>query len=899
MGHSESPLVRSLAEVGRGEIAEVGGKGANLGEMVRQGLRVPEGFCLTTAAYRQLLEGCDRGRLDELFTALDRLDVERPEDVRILAAEIRVFLRSAPMPAEVERALVEAWEAHGAAGAWAVRSSATAEDLPDASFAGQQDTYLNVQGRAMLLDRVRRCWASLFADRAIVYRANAGFPQRRVALSVVVQRMVPAEISGIMFTVDPISQARSLMAINAGFGLGEALVSGRVALDLYTVDKSAMRIVSREIADKRLAIRPAAGGGTAEEHVAEERSHEPALNDDQIVRLAELGMRLEEHFGAPQDVEWCIADGELHFVQTRPITTLYPLVEELPDDGTLHVYACFNHIQVMTDPIKPLGRSCIRLVIPFGKHGAVSVDSPYLVAAGGRLYVDPTELLRHRAAGRRLPEGLRAADELMGRALAEVVRRPEFRAQARSGPRASLLFVLREYLLPVALRVFAWLLLRRTTGVLAARTAWIQREVEAERKTLEVLEPAQRLGHVCEVLGGLFPRKLVRPLAPVLAAGFVAQLLVAALCGRALDDPDVVALGRGLPDNVTTDMDLVVGDLADVARQSPGVSARIRERPNASVLPELEEIEGGRLFREQFASFLERYGMRGPSEIDISRPRWSEEPTPLLQSIAGNLSREEPGGHRRHHERLMREAEEAGERLIRAARRGLWGPLRAALVRRLVRVQRELMGGREHPKFLLVAFLDLAKRVILDQAEVLRDRGVIDSVEDVYFLELGELLALAEGRPLSEDVSALVARRAAEHARFEKLYPPRVLTSDGEVIVARHERDDLPAGALAGSGVSAGVVEGRARVVLDPCDSVLEHGEVLVAPFTDPGWTPLFIHAAGLVMEVGGLLTHGSVVAREYGIPAVACVPDATRLIRSGQRIRVDGDRGYVEILTS
>lgn len=484
----------------------------------------------------------------------------------------------------------------------------------------------------------------------------------------------------------------------------------------------------------------------------------------------------------------------------------------------------------------------------------------------------------------------------MARALEQVVARPEFRAQRSTGPHASLLRALREYLLPIGVRILGFLLARRTRGLLRERADWIRDETAAARASLEAEKPERRLDLLYLLLGRLFQHKLERRLMPLMGAAVAAHALAARLCDRSLDDPDIVALGRALPGNVTTDMDLAAGDLADVARRLPAVRAYFLQTP-ASALAELDDIEGGAEFREQLESFLERYGMRGPSEIDVARPRWREDPSPLLRSVAGNLSREEPGLHRLQHERLAREAEAAAERLVCSARRGLLGPLRARLVRHFLRVQRDLLGVREHPKLLLVCFMDLAKVVVLEQARALVERRVLRRVEDVWLLELDELHALARGRSLAGDVGALVARRAAEQERFAALYPPRVITSDGEVVVAQHERGNLPAGALAGSGVSAGVVEGRARVVRDPTEAALEHGEVLVAPFTDPGWTPLFIHAAALVTEVGGLMTHGSVVAREYGIPAVVCVPDATRLIRTGQRVRVDGDRGCVEIL--
>ncbi len=306
-------------------------------------------------------------------------------------------------------------------------------------------------------------------------------------------------------------------------------------------------------------------------------------------------------------------------------------------------------------------------------------------------------------------------------------------------------------------------------------------------------------------------------------------------------------------------------------------------------------VPGGEAFVAALDAFLDRYGMRGPAEIDISRPRWRDEPASILRTVAGNLKTAEEGRHRAHYARLADAAETVAKQLVDEAGRGALGWLRRPLVRRLVRVHREHLPLREHPKFMLVRILDLVRRTVLEAAEALRAQGRIDADDDVWFLELAELADALddEGRPLRERI----AERRDAHRRYQRLYPPRVLTSEGESPLVHHATDSLPEGALAGTLVSAGVVEGPARVVRDPEREVLHPGEILVAPFTNPGWTPLFLNAAGLVMEVGGLMTHGSVVAREYGVPAVVCVPEATKRIQTGQRIRVNGEQGFVEIL--
>jgi pyruvate,water dikinase len=364
---------------------------------------------------------------------------------------------------------------------------------------------------------------------------------------------------------------------------------------------------------------------------------------------------------------------------------------------------------------------------------------------------------------------------------------------------------------------------------------------------------------------------------------------------RAQVEADIEAIGRGLSGNVTTEMDLQVGDLADAARRSPALVQHLSQGDAKRALATAHTIPGSEPFLAAWAKFMARYGMRGPSEIDISRPSWSDEPASLLQVVIANLQHSVPGAHRAKHAQLAAEGEAAAARLEAAAREEHFGAMRGAVVHRLARVMRNLMPVREHPKYLLIRLRGLVREVILECAAMLHQAGRIDEVGDVWFLKWQELADALQDPSL--ELRARIHSRQQDQLRFWHIVPPRVITSEGEIPTVAHNHDHLPAGALAGSPVSAGVVEGKAKVILDPQRELLSPGEILIAPFTDPGWTPLFINAAGLVMEVGGLMTHGSVVAREYGIPAVVSVIDVTKKIRTGQRIRVNGSEGYVEIL--
>jgi phosphohistidine swiveling domain-containing protein len=901
-GTEMEPLILPFERISAADLPRVGGKGANLGEMARAGFPVPPGFCVTTAAFDAFLAGS--GELQALYAELEALDGKDVEAARRAAESTRAALGRAPIPPAVADAVLATWRELGTEACWAVRSSATAEDLPDASFAGQQDTYLNIRGAEALLDAVRRCWVSLFTDRAVLYRARSGFGHRGVKLSVVIQRMVLPEVSGILFTADPVSGRRETVSIDAGFGLGEALVSGLINADLYKVDKATGELLEVRVGDKALAIRPRPEGGTWEERLSEEVRHARALDDTALRELVAMGVRIETHYGKPQDIEWCIEAGRLYVVQTRPITSLYPLPEPAPDDEGLHVYASFGHFQMMTDPMPPLAVQVWRLLFPFGRPPAGPGDAPSetraMALAGSRLFLDVTPLLRHPVLRRVIGGVLGHVYENVGQGLETLVSRPAFQRGASRG-RASMR-TFGRFFLPIMARVLARLIAVNPARLLPGVEAFSEARIAEVRARLAAVAPgAARLREARRVLSELFLR-VILALGPNIAVGALGNRLLHGLVRRGVlagTEEDLSALERGLPGNITTEMDLAVGDLSDKVRPHPALAELLRSRPATEALAAARDVEGGPEFLEAWRAFLERYGMRGPGEIDLSRPRYKDEPAPLIAAIVGGVgpvtAHRSAGEHRAHHAALAAKAKATRERLCAASRRGLTGWLRAALARRLVRVTRAGMGLREHPKFLLVRVLDLVRDSVREAGALLVQRGSLAAADDVYLFRFEELISALEASP-APDLRPLAEERRATLRRDAKRSPPFVVASDGE-IPSLAARADVPPGALSGTAASAGVVEGLARVVLDPAREVLHAGEILVAPHTDPGWTPLFVHAAGLVTEVGGLMTHGSVVAREYGIPAVVSVTGATQRIRTGQRIRVDGTRGFVELL--
>ncbi|MFI7447816.1 PEP/pyruvate-binding domain-containing protein [Nonomuraea sp. NPDC049714] len=879
-----------FSRIDGGMLDEVGGKAANLGELTRAGLPVPPGWVLTTGAYQEAAEAAG---LDAVIAA----------GGRGLAPAARARLLETPVPAAVERAVREAYGRLGDETAVAVRSSATAEDLPFASFAGQQDTYLNVVGPQAVLDAVRRCWASLWTDRAVAYRESNGIDHARVRLAVVVQVMVDARVAGVMFTANPVTGRRRETVIDAAPGLGEAVVSGAVNPDRFVVDTDRGEILHRQQGDKRLAIRALPGGGTerVDTEQVEAGSDGFCLDDARVRELAALGARVEGHYGAPQDTEWALdADGKLWLTQSRPITTLYPLPE--PRGQDLRLYFSLNVAQGVMRPLTPMGIAALKLVA----GGAASLfaaspedlagrrDGPGVLAVSGeRLWIDLTTAVRSRPGRFILPKVLSAGEARSGAVLESLA----------DDPRLSVIHASRVPLARAAFRfarrVHAPTRVRQAVTSPERALAFTRRigeEVDRRLRVPDTATPAERLAHAERVLAGTFP--LMISIMPIVITGYGLFGLAARLSGVPLGEMQDVL--RSVPHNPTTEMDLELWALSTRIEPEPFRRAPVSElvrRYRAGELPPKAQRE--------IAAFLREYGHRGVAEIDVGVPRWSEDPAHILGVLANYLRMD--GGADLAPEALFArgaaEAEATTARLVAAARRR--GRVRAAVVRFGLRRTRQVVGLRELPKFYLVKVLAGVRRSLLVVGDHLVTTGVLDAAADVFFLTPAEIESALTGGDLPEpaaesasaggDLRGLVAGRRAVHEReSRRRHVPRVLLSDGTEpeALATAAAD----GALIGTAASAGTVTGTARVVLDPVGAHLEPGEILICPSTDPGWTPLFLTAGGLVMEMGGSMSHGAVVAREYGIPAVVGVPDATHRITTGMRVTVNGAAGTVTI---
>ncbi|MBC2370222.1 phosphoenolpyruvate synthase [Listeria booriae] len=847
--------------------ALVGGKGANLGECAKiSGVQVPTGFCLTTEAYQKVVS--ENEALQALLHQLSAQKITNQDQIGKIGQSIRVLIEEIEIPREIEAEITDHLAKIGSEQAYAIRSSATAEDLPTASFAGQHDTYLNIIGKTEILKHIKKCWASLFTDRAIIYRIQNNFEHTDVQLSVVIQQMVFPSASGILFTADPITGNRKILSIDASFGLGEALVSGLVSADVYKVQENT--IIEKNIATKKLAIYSIKTGGTETKSLPAAQQTNQTITDRQILQLEQLGRSIEAYFGKPQDIEWCLADDQFYIVQSRPITTLFPVPKEVDKEN--HVYLSVGHQQMMTDPIKPLGLAFYLLITP----------APMRIA-GGRLFVDITPNLAAPASREILINGIGQSDPLMKDAIETIVAREGFietntTEEARPIPTPSADKPIEN------IPEIATSLIANNEASLAKLKQTIQTKSGSAVFDL-ILEDIPEFKRV------LFNADNLR----VLLSAMNAATWLNEKMQEWLGETNVAdTLSQSVDNNITAEMGLELLDVADAIRPYPEVITFLQNTKDPNFLEKLGDIQGREVARDAITTYLDKYGMRCAGEIDISRTRWSEDPTILIPMILSNIKNFQPNASHQKFEQARKEALQKEQDLLARLKNLPDGEQKAAKTKEVITVLRNLTGYREYPKYGMINRYFVYKQALLKEAAQLVQAGIIKEPEDIFYLNFEELHEVVRTEQLDYTI---ITTRKADYNQFDKLTPPRVLTSDGEIITGKYKRENLPTDAIIGLPVSSGTIEGRARVILNMADANLEEGDILITPFTDPSWTPLFVSIKGLVTEVGGLMTHGAVIAREYGLPAVIGVENATTRIQDGDQIRVNGTEGYIEIL--
>lgn len=888
-----------------------GGKGANLSRLIRSGYPVPDGFVVTSQAYRAFVD--HHSLADRIAERLEHTQLDALDALEAASQEIRGWFLEGRLSAELEAQLFQAYLDLGSPPV-AVRSSATAEDLPELSFAGQQDTYLNITTPSALKDALLRCWGSLWTARAIGYRARNGIPYEGLALAVVVQRMVQSHASGVLFTANPLSGLRSQAVIDATLGLGEALVSGQVDPDQYIVQQNGqpphLHILQKTLGGKALAIHSLDAGGTQTIH-ADNRQVQ-ALPDQQILALAELGWQVAGEFGSPQDIEWGWADGKLLLLQSRPITSLYPLPQGMPPEP-LHVLLSFGGLQGMLDPITPFGRDGIFMLV-VGAARFIDFDRTIetqraFFEAGERIYINITPFIRNKLGRKVIRAAMSIGESGSKQTLEDLLVEPRL-SPGKSPFSLHTTPKLAKLVIPTMLRMLRTLIApdasrRRFFEAGEAMLAQIRAQAQHPATLRQQLELIQSFYRVV-------PHMMIHEAIPCFAPGLAMLNLLNRLAAGIPDGSRLVLeLTRGLPYNVTTEMDLKLWDVARAIQADPQSAIYFQNRSAAVLAGDYQSGSLPLVAQTSLQAFLEKYGVRGVAEIDVGRSRWQDDPAQMIEAILSYLRIDDPSrAPDQTFKRGAAAAQAAQEQLVSQLRHQPHGWLKAHMVRFAVYRVRALSGMREYPKFIAVNMMGILREMLLKTGGSLVRAGLLDQDKDAFFLHWRELDSIAPFQNADQswnaqavktqlDLKDLVADRRLLFNR-EKLrrQVPRLLLSDGRAFYegvsasSAAEQDVLP-----GMAVSPGVVEGRVRVVFEPHKANLQPGEILVCPGTDPAWTPLFLAAGGLVMEVGGMMTHGSVVAREYGIPAVVGVSHATRRLQTGQMIRVNGNTGKIYIL--
>lgn len=903
-------FIRTLDEVGADDLALVGGKGANLGELVGAGVPVPDAFCVTTEAYRRFL--ADNRLLAPVLALLDTIDFEHPSAIEAGASSIRAMLHAAPIPMEVEREIVAAYAALQArtGASVSVRSSATAEDLPGTSFAGQQDTYLHVVGADAVVDAVRRCWASLWTGRAVAYRHQQGFAHETVLLAVVVQEMFPSEVSGVLFTANPVTSNPGEFFLDAGWGLGEAIVSGQVNPDQLVVAKGSLQVVDRQVNDKLvMTVADESGQGSTTVPVPEDRRCVQALPDELVRELCILGQRIEDHYGFPQDIEWGYAQGRFAVLQAREITgadlDFGHELETWKTPAALagmydeeHVWSRAYSDEVQTGPSTPSFYTYLQLGMTHLKVAALRMtgtsefeglspdhflDFPYFRWYGARAYYNLT--FERERIRRFIPPFARDDAALW-----------PFPAEERDEI-AGLPFDWQQFVSTL------WKLhtdrhdislLGTTRVVYEHLERWTDEEdafwqrFDLDHASVEEIFAAQ----LASRSGSRFGENVVLPFTIYL---FVLPAALETLCERWLDDEDGRIYSRlvGGLQTKTGEENIAVWKLSRSIRASARLAHLVATEDPDDVLAALDLDEDGRRFRTELDAFLATYGHRGGAERDAYHPRWRHRPGLVFQTVRPLLTLEDHESPEAHELRLRELMSTTKAECIRRLAAGPQGALQAPFFEWFVRLVQDYCYYRDFERFYNDKTMSRSRDLYAAIAVRFVAAGLLTVADDVFFLGRQEMLAADRGELTARQIALRVRSRRRVYEKYSRREPPKYLRG-------WHAFDDdqlAEEGTLRGIGASSGTVTGRARVCRDLSDIArVQRGDILVTVATDPGWTTVFSIIGGVVVETGGVVAHAVMISREYGLPCVSNLGRACELIPDGATITIDGTAGRVLI---
>ena len=859
--------------------------------MIQHALPVPPGFCVTATVWREHLAA------NHLTEQLDRVlhDVARAgsEATRRRLAAWRQAIIDARIPDAVQEEIGAQFRVLNADFV-AVRSSASAEDLPGHSFAGQHDTFLGIGGLSECLDAVKKCWASLWTTRAFEYRARNGVEHAGADMAVIIQRLIPADASGVIFTVDPLTGRRDRIVIESTFGLGEPLVAGKVTPDRTVLSRPGLEVVASHTADKTTAsvLRPP--HGIVERTVPPDRVGEPSLDDGVPVRLGRLALEAEQVFGCPLDIEFALAGGEPYLLQARPVTAVPAPPESLEDR---QVWTNANTGEVLPDVVTPMTWSIVEpLVIRlfgqlFGKLGMDVGDHPLIALVAGRAYFNLNTMI---ACVRHVPGmGEQGMTEVFGGRQDVAARLGQLHIAEEDIP--DLGFSRLGIALRIPGLVYRFLTVSRRRG--NAVIDRVRRQTDAiavaGAQASSVAELASRTQAIIARLMGDMEIFDLAGLAPTYGTALYS------VCRTWFGDRGSAVASRllmGLGNNDSANAGLRLWRLARLAHSDRAVeSAVLQEDDFQRVRQTLAGTAAAVEFLQAWDAFMEAHGHHCRGELEFMNARWSETPDYILSQLKGYVRAVGPDDFLARYNRLARTRLQVAAQ----ARRELRHPLKRLLFELLLKRAQACAAIRECLKSQLVRRLAVTRKWLLELGNRLTEAGLLTCRDDIFFLRLEEIGGVSLGQADRSAVAGRIAARRAEYRTNLSVTPPPVVVGRFDPAIDAQETVETSGDTLTGVAVNPGLVTGRARVILRAGADTVRPGEILVAPFTDPGWTPYFLNAAAIVMDTGGILSHGSIIAREYGIPAVVNVGSATAIIRTGQIIQVDGNRGTVRILST
>ena len=860
---------------GSAELGEIGGKARNLMDLMAAGFPVPEGMVVGARAYDAFLErNCLKERIRQALEGLDYSDAVK----LVRAAEtIRGWVMAGEMDSALTEALLRDTERYGADSLWAVRSSAIAEDLEQASFAGQQDTYLNV-ARPRLAEQVKRCWASYWNDRVLEYRHDNGIGHLDSGMAVIVQRMVNADSSGVMFTADPVS-GEKIIIIESSWGLGESIASGLVTPDRFVCDAGDGGVKESVINSKVQAIFLSPEGEKVVE-VPEAERNRPSLTRGKVELVAKMGIQLHQRMGAPQDIEWAAEGDRMFLLQSRPITTI-------GGDRTLWTRGYGD--EYWADVTSPLFFSILGpwLTEYVNWEGSAIMgykeltNKPLLKIHKGHVYFNAEVLegmLMYNPKFSRTKELLNYFPEKDHSRIAN--------ADFRKGKRV--LAMLRTVILD-----WDGNILRTDKAYRRWAVRFMRWAEEFDARDLSQIPDDKLEDVVWEMEGQLVKHyRLIRygMVGHSIGMNMIMKRWLQDWIG---DDKGVMysKVISGLKGNKTIETNIALNRLANIARADGYVAEKVLSLGSAEALAAMGSDPRMAGYAREFDSFLKAYGHRSHTR-EIFFPRWGEDPR-LVADIVRSLVSSPPVDLEELERRRIAEREEAEKDIlvkIRGIKRG-W--LKARMFKLIVRFAQTYLMFRENQRYYLDHILYRQRRVYVEFARRFLDRGLISKEEDIFFLSKEEIFQLAKGR--GKDALAKVPARRKEFVDWRGELPPKFVRGSVEFDDTVKVVDN--AAQLTGTSASPGVATGPVRVV-DSIEQLSEvrEGEILITSNTDPGWTAVFSKIAGLVTETGGILSHGAVVSREYGIPAVTAVKGATKIFITGQRITLDGNEGLIYI---